>query len=498
MKPVSWTLPPLDWSAIDAIAAGRRIVADSRRVSPGDAFLAFRGEYSDGRAHIGNAIAAGAGCVLWESDDFSWQPAWQVPNLGIPALRAQAGIVSAHLLGNPSQDMWCVGITGTNGKTSCAHWLSQAFTLLGQRPVMLGTLGYGFLDALEEASHTTPDAVRVQNLLAQYRAAGASHLSMEVSSHGLEQARAHGVAFDVAVLTNLTRDHLDYHGDMASYGAAKRKLFDWEGLSAAVINADDAYGAELLSQLPAELALGYGLENGALRATSLISDLSGMQLQISSPWGEATLRSPLLGRFNAYNLLACLGVLLKSGVALDTACAVLGQIESAKGRMQRLGGGAKPLVVVDYAHTPDALEKALATLREVMPSRRRLYCVFGCGGDRDRGKRPLMGRIACQLANTVIITNDNPRTEDPRQIIRDILDGVDGAAAEQGQHGDYSVQSDRAAAIRSAIELAEPGDVVLIAGKGHEEYQDANGVKAPFSDVATAEAALAHWKALKA
>lgn len=496
MKPATWSLPALDWVAIDAIATGRRVVADSRRVSPGDAFLAFRGEYSDGRSHIGAAIAAGAGCVLWESDDFSWQADWQVPNLGIAQLRAQAGIVASHLLGDPSQALWCVGITGTNGKTSCAHWLSQAFTLLGQRPAMLGTLGYGFLDALEEASHTTPDAVRVQNLLAQYRAAGASHVAMEVSSHGLEQARAHGVAFDVAVLTNLTRDHLDYHGSMEAYAAAKQKLFEWEGLKAAIINADDAFGAQLLAELPAGLALGYGIDNGDLRITDLQTDLNGMRLTISSPWGEAELHSPLLGRFNAYNLLACLGVLLKSGVALAQACAVLGQIESAKGRMQRLGGGSKPLVVIDYAHTPDALDKALATVREVMPSRRRLFCVFGCGGDRDRGKRPLMGRIACQRADIVIITNDNPRTEEPRQIIRDILEGVDGAAAEQGSHGDYSVQGDRAAAIRSAVELAGPGDVVLIAGKGHEEYQDANGVKAPFSDVEHALAALAIWKAL--
>nr|WP_308417339.1 UDP-N-acetylmuramoyl-L-alanyl-D-glutamate--2,6-diaminopimelate ligase [Chitinimonas koreensis] len=492
-----------DWAAIDAIAApglnaGHRVVADSRLVQPGDVFLAYRGEYADGRDHIAAAIAKGAGCVLWEAEDYAW-PAEHaaLPNLAVPQLRAQAGIVAGHLLGDPSRAMHCVGVTGTNGKTSCAHWLAQAWGLLGHKAALVGTLGYGFLDDLAEASHTTPDAVRLQNLVAGYRAAGASHLAMEVSSHGLDQARAHGMAFHSAIFTNLTRDHLDYHGSMKAYGASKRKLFEWEGLQAALINADDGFGAELLRTLPDGLALGYGLDAGELRAERVETGLDGLRLSIVSPWGRAELVSPLIGRFNAYNLLACLGVLVRGGVPLDDAVAVLGRIESAKGRMQRLGGGVKPLVVVDYAHTPDALEKALATLREVMPSRRRLYCVFGCGGDRDRGKRPVMGRIACELADTVIVTSDNPRTEDPKLIIRDILDGVDGADAEIPQRGDFSVQSDRAAAIRAAIELAGPGDVVLIAGKGHEEYQDANGVKAPFSDEQQALAALAAWKPMK-
>ncbi|GAB3262003.1 Mur ligase family protein [Chitinimonas naiadis] len=502
MKPASWKLPPLDWAAIDALAQGRRLVADSRKLQAGDVFLASRGVNSDGRDHIAAAIAAGAAAVLWDTSDttagaFKWSAAWTVPNLGIPELGAQAGLIAAHLGGKPSHDMLCVGVTGTNGKTSCTHWLAQAFALLGGKPALIGTLGYGFLDALTEASHTTPDTLQLHGLIAGYRQAGASHLAMEVSSHALEQARAHGVEFDIAVFTNLTRDHLDYHGTMAAYGAAKQKLLEWDGLKAAVINADDPFGAELLAKLPKALTLGYGLDAGELRAVHVETSLAGLKLQIESPWGKAELNSTLLGRFNAYNLLACLGVLLKAGVALDQAVAVLGQIESAKGRMQRLGGGEQPLVVIDYAHTPDALEKALTTLRDVMPKRRRLYCIFGCGGDRDRGKRPEMGRIACTLSNTIIITNDNPRTEDPKRIIRDILEGVDGADAEHQQHGDYSVQSDRAEAIRSAIELAEPGDVILIAGKGHEEYQDMNGVKTPFSDEQHAKAALAAWKPLK-
>ncbi|HEY9102019.1 UDP-N-acetylmuramoyl-L-alanyl-D-glutamate--2,6-diaminopimelate ligase [Chitinimonas sp.] len=502
MKPASWNLPPLDWPAIEALAHGRRLVADSRRVGQGDVFLAARGIHADGRDHIPAAIAAGAAAVLWDAGDtaqgpFQWQAEWTVPNLAVPELTAQMGLIAGRLAGDPSVAMLCVGVTGTNGKTSCTHWLAQAFALLGGKPALIGTLGYGFLDALSEASHTTPDTLQLHQLITDYRSQGATHLAMEVSSHALEQARAHGVAFAMAVFTNLTRDHLDYHGTMAAYGAAKRKLFEWEGLSAAIINADDPFGAELLASLPRGLTLGYGLNAGELRASEVETSLNGVRLHIDSPWGKAELASPLLGRFNAYNLLACLGVLLKAGVPLQEAVDVLGRIESAKGRMQRLGGGDKPLVVIDYAHTPDALEKALSTLREVMPSRRRLFCVFGCGGDRDRGKRPEMGRIACTLSNTVIITNDNPRTEDPKRIIRDILDGVDGADAEHQQHGDYSVQSDRAAAIRSAVELAEPGDVVLIAGKGHEEYQDVKGVKTPFSDEQQATAALAVWKPMK-
>jgi UDP-N-acetylmuramoyl-L-alanyl-D-glutamate--2,6-diaminopimelate ligase len=497
VKPASWTLPSPDWAAIDAIAAGRRIVADSRQIQAGDTFMAYKGEYADGRDHIAAAIAAGAGAVLWEAEGHVWQPEWTVPNLAIPQLRAQAGIVAGHLLGKPSEAMWCVGVTGTNGKTSCAHWLAQAYGLLGHKAALIGTIGYGFIDQLSEASHTTPDAVRLQNLIANYRSAGATHLSMEVSSHGLDQARAHGVAFDAAIFTNLTRDHLDYHGTMAAYGASKRQLFDWEGLQHAVINADDPFGAEVLASLPAGMALGYGIHAGELRAERVDVSLDGLYLDIASPWGRLALRSPLIGRFNAYNLLACLGVLLRGGVAPEQATAVLGQIVSAKGRMQRQGGGDKPLVIVDYAHTPDALEKALATVREVMPPQGRLYCVFGCGGDRDRGKRPLMGKVACSLADTVIITNDNPRKEDPKRIINDILAGVDGAAAEHQQRGDFSVESDRARAIRSAIELAQPGDVVVIAGKGHEEYQDTNGVKAPFSDEQQAAAALAAWKPMK-
>ncbi|MGL4604341.1 MAG: UDP-N-acetylmuramoyl-L-alanyl-D-glutamate--2,6-diaminopimelate ligase [Iodobacter sp.] len=492
MKAVSWNLPPLDLPAIDAIAAGGRLMTDSRKVQSGDIFLAFQGEHADGRAYIEAAIEAGAAAILWESDDFVWNPDWKTPQLGIPALRAQAGIVAAHLLGNPSKELFVAGITGTNGKTSIAHWLTQAFNLLGHKSGMLGTLGNGFIDKLETSSHTTLDPVSLQGWLSRLQNEGASHIAMEVSSHGLVQGRAHGTQFDVAVFTNLTRDHLDYHGDMASYGAAKAQLFDWEGLPAAVINTDDAFGRELASQCKAPRVLTYGLEHGGIRASKITLTLSGLELEVATPYGLCNISSPMLGRFNASNLLACLSVLLVAGVPLQQAAQVLSQINPAAGRMQKLGGDERPLVVVDYAHTPDALEKALSTLRESMPENSRLYCIFGCGGDRDKGKRPLMGEIACRLADAVIITSDNPRSETPQAIIQDIVRGVSGVPGTG--HANYAIDSDRSSAIVDAIDIATAKDVVLIAGKGHETYQEIAGIRHPFDDAAIATRALARKK----
>ncbi|WP_255988392.1 UDP-N-acetylmuramoyl-L-alanyl-D-glutamate--2,6-diaminopimelate ligase [Chitinolyticbacter albus] len=492
MKPRSWALPALDFATIDAIGAGRHLAVDSRRVKPGDLFLAFPGEYADGRAYIAAAIANGAGAVLWEAEGYAWDPAWTVPNLEISQLRAQAGIVAAHLLGNPSRALTVFGVTGTNGKTSIANWLAQCYTALHRKVGVLGTLGNGIYPSLVPSTHTTLDPVALQGWLAGFVDIDVQVVAMEVSSHGLAQARAHGVAIDVAIFTNLTRDHLDYHGTMEAYGAEKAKLFEWEGLKAAVINADDPFGAELLGRVQLPKVLGYGIERGDVRATRIESSLAGLTLDVATPYGAATLVSPLIGRFNAYNLLACLAALLAADVPLDAAVRVLAGVESAPGRMQRLGGGEQPLVVVDYAHTPDALEKALTTLRDAMGSQGRLYCIFGCGGDRDRGKRPLMGHIACELANTVVITSDNPRGESPQRIIDDIVAGVAGATG--SGLADYSVESDRREAIAHTIELAQPGDVVLIAGKGHENYQEIAGVRHHFDDVEEARAVLERKK----
>jgi UDP-N-acetylmuramoyl-L-alanyl-D-glutamate--2,6-diaminopimelate ligase len=484
-------LSPLpDWNPANLQNLGvavRRVESDSRRVLPGDVFLAFRGEYADGRDYIPMALANGAVAVLWDpADDFSWKPEWAVANMPVPDLRARAGIVAAHIANNPSQTMRVIGITGTNGKTSISHWLAQAFSLLGQKAALIGTVGNGFYGELTETTHTTPDPVTVQHKLAEYRRQGAHVVTMEVSSHGLDQARVNGVVFHSALFTNLTRDHLDYHGTMDAYGAAKEKLFHWQGLQNAVVNVDDEFGRAMVGRLDRSLVrvISYGLEQGDVRPTTLVNSLDGLQMHVTTPWGEADIRSGLLGRFNAANLLACLAILCVNGVDLAIAAQVLGKIQPARGRMQRIGGAHEPLVVVDYSHTPDSLEKALSTLAEIRPEASRLFCVFGCGGDRDRGKRPIMGGIAESIADVTVLTSDNPRSEAPQAIIDDVLAGM----KKPGQ-----VMVDREAAIHWAVEHALAGDIILIAGKGHEEYQDINGVKRPFSDFRVAEEALTEW-----
>jgi UDP-N-acetylmuramoyl-L-alanyl-D-glutamate--2,6-diaminopimelate ligase len=489
MKPVSWALPVIDFAAIQALCADRNLVVDSRKVKAGDVFIAYQGEYVDGRQYIADAIANGAAAVIWEADDFTWDASLQLANIAVPALRDQVGILLARLLGNNQLELPVVGITGTNGKTSIANWLGQAFNALGGKAGVLGTLGNGFVGELTSSTHTTLDPLSLQQWLAKFKREGATQVAMEVSSHGLVQARAHGVQFHTAVFTNLTRDHLDYHGDMQSYGAAKAKLFEWEGLQAAVINADDAFGRELLTRTTAKAVFSYGFEQGDLRCTQLESSLQGLALTVETPFGTTRIQSALLGRFNASNLLACLGVLLAQGVELSAASRALEQIRPAAGRMQCLGGAGKPLVVVDYAHTPDALEKVLLTLREAMPAGSRLYCVFGCGGDRDTGKRPLMGEIACRLADAVVITSDNPRSETPKAIIQDIVAGVSGVPGTG--NANYSIESDRALAIADAIEMAHSNDVIVIAGKGHENYQEIHGERLHFDDVEHAQLALA-------
>ena len=490
--------------------AARGMSADSRRLAAGDVFLAYPGGVHDGRAHIAAAIRAGAAAVLWEPANHIWQ-AGAIANLPVAGLREQAAGLAAAWYGQPSRHLWMTGITGTNGKTSVAHWLSAAWTRLGRRTAAIGTLGNGFPGALQVASHTTPDAVSLQVLLAGYRDLGAEGVAMEVSSHGLEQGRVEGVAFDVAVLTNLTQDHLDYHGDMASYAAAKARLFAWPGLKWAVLNADDELGVSLERQLRggATRVLSYGLDRvpprsqnplaaprggampdlgrpgaghgGDLRARILRADRNGLRMEIVSPWGMGELASPLLGEFNAYNLLAALGALLAGGVKLDDALAALAKAEAVPGRMQKLASGAgEPTVIVDFAHTPDALDKVLAALKPL--TRGKLVCVFGCGGGRDRTKRPLMGAAVAARADVAIVTSDNPRHEDPADIIADILAGMPPA---------QSASVDRRAAIRAAIQGAGPEDIVVLAGKGHESYQEINGVKYPFSDLEEAQKALA-------
>ncbi|MBU1395023.1 MAG: UDP-N-acetylmuramoyl-L-alanyl-D-glutamate--2,6-diaminopimelate ligase [Gammaproteobacteria bacterium] len=459
------------------------LVSDSRKAMPGTVFAAYPGEARDGRDFIAQAVAQRVDGVLWEADHYQWDPALAIPNAGVAGLKNRIGEIAAHVYGEPSRALHMVGITGTNGKTSVAHWVAQAFSQLGRKTAVIGTVGNGFPGALTPALNTTPDAIELQRRLAHYRQQGATACAMEVSSHGLAQGRINGTQFSVAVLTNLSRDHLDYHGDMDSYAAAKARLFRWPGLEWVVVNVDDAFGQRLEAETRLASVAGYGFQRGAVVGEKLRLSQAGLHLAVRTDWGNAEVDAPLLGRFNAANLLAVLTTLLVSGVKLDDACQALAHITPPPGRMQTLGGNAHPLVVVDYAHTPDALEKVLATLREIV-SGGRLICVFGCGGNRDRGKRPLMGKAATAGADEVWITCDNPRNEDPRRIIDDILAGTAGKP---------HVEPDRARAIFEAIGGAHHGDVVVIAVKGHEDYQEIAGERLPFSDVAVARKALEAW-----
>ncbi len=454
---------------------------DSRLIRQGDLFLACAGAQAHGLKHIEQARAQGAVAVAWEPDGHMVAPS-NMPAFEVPGLTSKLGAIASSVYEQPSRALLVVGITGTDGKTSCAWILAQALDRLGLRCGYLGTLGYGFADRMEPASHTTPDAVRLQYWLAKLRANKASAVALEVSSHALQQGRVSGVAFDLAVLTNVGRDHLDYHGDEASYAAAKRRLFEMPGLRAAVLNQDDACGRQWLAELPTGVAgIAYGLggrPDAAARRSVLALDVqlhaAGLTIEVESSWGCAQLNSQLLGRFNAYNLLACLSVLLEQGVEMDAAIAALAEVPTVPGRMQAITGSEKqPLVVVDYAHTPQALEQALHAARAHCSG--RLISVFGCGGDRDAGKRPLMARAAAQFSDAVIVTDDNPRSEAPAAIVSDIVAGLPAGC-------DYCIEHDRAAAIALAIARAGVGDVVLIAGKGHEDYQIVGAERRYFSD----------------
>lgn len=473
-----------DARMLDALGVKiRGLALDSRRVKPGDLFLAFAGAQADGRHFIDAAIAAGAVAVLWDSDGFEWNRNWPLPNLGVPQLRELIGDIAGHFHGHPSRQMWIAGVTGTNGKTSCAHWIAQSMNRIGRRTAVIGTIGSGFPGAMEPAANTTPDALTLQAQLAEFRAQGAVACAMEVSSHGIEQGRVNGVAFDVALFTNLSRDHLDYHKTMEDYAAAKAKLFHWPQLRHAVVNLDDSFGQELVRSIDRSRinVLGYGLGRGEIAGHNLDLSTRGLKLEIKTPWGDTRLASAMLGGFNASNLLGVLGVLASADVPLQAAVDALAQVEPVPGRLQVVREPGAPLVVVDYAHTPDALGKVLETLRNALPAGARLHCVFGCGGDRDPGKRPLMGEVATRLADRTWITSDNPRSEDPRAIIEDILAGA---------HPNYAIEEDRATAIHLVLNASAQNDVVLIAGKGHERYQEIAGQRLPFDDAAVARELL--------
>jgi UDP-N-acetylmuramoyl-L-alanyl-D-glutamate--2,6-diaminopimelate ligase len=447
------------------------LTLDSRKVKAGAAFVALAGARTHGLAHAPQALASGAAIVLYDPRDTGTRV--PEPSVAVPDLRARLGdLARAFFAAGPAPAI--VGVTGTNGKTTVAYLLAQA---LGapQRPcAYIGTLGYGIPPRLTRHDLTTPDCLTLHREIAELEA---PRVAMEVSSHALAQDRIAGLRFHTAVFTNLTRDHLDEHGDLASYGRAKAKLFELSGLEHAVLNANDPFAATLAAVLPPgceALRVSTRRAPAELAAKILRADLGGLTLEVSGRFGKAKLASRLIGEFNAENLLVALGALLAQGMSLPSACAVLGAARPAPGRMEVLGGPPDgPWVVVDYAHTPDALQRVLTTLASA--AKAELWCVFGCGGDRDRGKRPLMGGVAADLADRLVLTDDNPRSEDPEEIVREIRAGVRA-------HPSVTVIHDRRAAIQTAIERAQPGDVVLVAGKGHESEQIVGAERRPFSD----------------
>lgn len=475
----------------------------SGNIQPGEVFCACAGTHAHGLDYVQEAFTRGCCAVLCEpradiSDKLTaLAREAPVPVIALTDLTQKLGVIAERFYDAPSARMHVVGITGTNGKTSCSHFLAQA--LHKDAPCgVIGTLGNGLVGQLAHASHTTPDAITVHRLLRDFAQAGAQATVMEVSSHGLVQGRVSGVNIDVAVFTNLSHDHLDYHGDMQAYGAAKRLLFEKSGLKAAVINAEDAMGEQLIRSLSDRLrVLSYSTTKAVsadLNADCITQSPAGLQFELSSSWGRAQVRSPLLGRFNVSNLLAVLGALLALGIEFEDAVQRIERLTTVNGRMQRVAAPGEfqsnaPLVVVDYAHTPDALDKSLQSLREHLNvangGKSKLWCVFGCGGDRDKAKRAPMGAVAELRADYTVVTNDNPRREDPGSIIDDILAGVVDRRR-------VTVISDRVAAIGNAIQSAAATDAILIAGKGHETYQIFGLQKRPYpGDAAVALNALA-------
>ncbi len=460
---------------------------DSRTVQPGELFFARAGQAHRGVDFIPGAVARGAVAVLVDQTEYSALQGldFGAPVLSIEQLAFRIGPIASLFYGEPSRGLKMIGVTGTNGKTSCSHYIAQALNLAGMRAALIGTVGNGFMDSLTPASHTTPDPIALQRLLADFRLQGAQAVVMEVSSHALEQGRVAGIDFDIAAFSNLSRDHLDYHGSMQAYGAAKARLFDAMGIPALAINADDAFGQTLLARRRADavrvLAFGTGAQCDLYPIEYRLHS-RGMQARLHSGLGEIDVQNGLLGQFNLSNLLLSAAVLQLAGLNKAQLTQGLNGLQPVCGRMECFGGRDAPLVVIDYAHTPDALEKALQALAEHVEG--ELWCLFGCGGDRDSGKRPQMGAIAAGLADQIVVTSDNPRSENPQRIIEMIVAGID-------HHPCYRVEPDRAQAIAQAIAAAQPGDIVLIAGKGHEDYQEINGQRRPFSDQQIAQHALA-------
>ena len=467
-----------------------RLQTDSRNIQSGDLFIAYPGRQVDGRHYIKEAIEKQAVAVLYEADHYESSIQGRIPLIAFPNLQHHIGDIATRFYGDPSKTIKVIGVTGTNGKTSCAHFIAQALQSQKILCGVLGTLGYGFIGNLNKTNYTTPDPIQLQQVFAQLKKQDAKAVAMEVSSHALDQYRVQGVHFAIAVFTQLSRDHLDYHDNMEDYARTKELLFQQPGLRYGVVNCDDALGRRIIENYHSKLALvGYSADGtkdarvSCVRATHIKTLTHGFLVDVQTSWGEGAFTIALLGRFNISNLLSVLSVLCLCEVPFEEALIELSKLSTVRGRMQVVNIQDRSQVIVDYAHTPDALEKALTALREHCKG--QLICVFGCGGDRDRGKRPQMAAIAERLADQIILTNDNPRSEPPLTIIRDIQAGFKNG-------GSVIVETDRAKAIKYAVQKATVNDTVLIAGKGHETTQIIGTDALPFDDVEEAKKHLIH------
>ncbi|QLA82918.1 UDP-N-acetylmuramoyl-L-alanyl-D-glutamate--2,6-diaminopimelate ligase [Acidovorax sp. JMULE5] len=493
------TTVPLLQSVHDAVAWLRERVTgtlqtDSRQIRPGDGFIAWPGAATDGRAHVGDAFARGAVACLVEHEGVEAFALQGLPVAALHGLKAATGLIAADWFDQPTQRLDVLAVTGTNGKTSTSWWLAEALNVLSKNELiaqggcaLVGTLGMGTPPALTSTGMTTPDPVRLQRAFQQFADAGRTACAIEASSIGLAEHRMAGTRIRVALFTNFTQDHLDYHPGMAAYWQAKSVLFDWPGLQAAVVNIDDARGAELHATLADRLLDLWSVSitgPARLAARDISMGEGGLRFTVAEGVHTHVLQTRVIGQYNVSNLLGVLAGLRALGVPLQHALYACAQLSPVPGRMEQIHHPGQPLVAVDYAHTPDALDKALQALRPIAQERGgQLWCVFGCGGDRDAGKRPLMGAVAQHHADRVVVTSDNPRSEDPAAILHQILQGTIAGNT-------VRAEPDRAAAIALAIAEAAPADVVLIAGKGHEDTQETAGVRQPFSDMAHAQTAL--------
>lgn len=474
------------------------LALDSREVNKGNIFFACIGEHADGRKFIDAAIEKGAVAVISDSTAAKARATSkqyknkEIPIIRVPDLKQQVSEIAARFYNRPSKDLMVIAVTGTNGKTSCCHFIAQALTAMGKKVGVLGTVGNGLWGQHKESQLTTPDPIALQQLLAEFKVQNATHVIMEASSHGIVQGRMNAIECDIAIFTNLTREHLDYHGSMEAYGNAKRKLFENPYLKYAVINIDDEFGRQLSETLQLKMQLFAYSASGRLsekpvkltRAHQVHVNIEGITASIYSPWGDGVLHTQLIGRFNLSNLLAVLTTLGILGFSIQETINLLADTKGVPGRMELFGGKGKPYVIVDYAHTPDALRQVLTSLKEYLDG--ELWCIFGCGGDRDQGKRAQMGQISETLADRVIITDDNPRHEQPQDIVADILQGMSRPEFAVVEH-------DRRRAISHGINCAQPGDIVLISGKGHESYQQYGDNKNPFNDELEVQMVLAEY-----